>query len=413
MAENEDFRPLRSKRKAITALLPYAVWQERDGQPEMFNVILHAVRASKMSEFMWRYVGQSVGTLLSVASPRAFLLASPHTFWRSGCDENVVRQWVTAVSAVPYTEEVAQSVVEMLLVIVSSDKLSRYITADIWTWFTKHPSLPPVCSGRYVATKAYAIKAVRELKNTEILKLYFLLVWSEWNCVLEEPKPSSLWSLTHGISLSCPSSGNAPDYRLTESSHEVSCNFCLMQIAIQENFVGAWRKTHREDLVRHLDHVLTQLSRELEYFKQHDPETNADDLTRRWNQYTILRRTLLETDVWAGCMFHFNTNYAPLCANSYPGCSQNRARRVCVHTFSRARCLAPGMPNTPTPCFVRASTSVQHVVTFQGFLRLQILSTIHMLDSVSISLSFIYTFHLRLHMPHGSCFLLSSSSSIR
>ena len=413
MAENEDYRPLRSKRKAITALLPYAIWQERDGQPEMFNAVLCATRASGMSMFMWGYITQSFNTLLG-ASPRAIILALPHVPWWSKGAESLVQQWVATVSAIPYTEEVAQSVVDMLLQILPNSNLLRYITTDIWTWLTKQPSLPPVCSGRYTVTSASAIKAVRALRDIEVLKSYLLLVWSEWNSVLsEDPKHSLSWSVIHGISFSCPLSGSAPDYCLTDSSPEISCNFCMMQISIQEDFGGDWRKIHREELVRHLDHVLAQLSRGLEYFKRHDPDTNADDLTRRWDQYGILRRTLLETGVLAGCMSHFNTNYAPLCANSYPGCSQDRAPRVCVHTFSRARCLAPGTLDTPTPCFVRVSASVQHVVTFQGFLRLHILSTIHMFDSVSISPSFIYTFHLRLHMLHGSCFLLSSSSSIR
>ena len=51
---------------------------------------------------------------------------------------------------------------------------------------------------------------------------------------------------------------------------------------------------HRADLVHHLDHVLAQLDRDLEYLKQHNPETSADDLPRRRKLYQILRETLLE-----------------------------------------------------------------------------------------------------------------------
>ena len=37
MIEAEDYHSLQSEHKAITALLPYAVWQERDGKPEMLE----------------------------------------------------------------------------------------------------------------------------------------------------------------------------------------------------------------------------------------------------------------------------------------------------------------------------------------------------------------------------------------
>ena len=40
LVEAEDHDPLQFKRKAISALLLYAVWQERDGRPEMLATIL-------------------------------------------------------------------------------------------------------------------------------------------------------------------------------------------------------------------------------------------------------------------------------------------------------------------------------------------------------------------------------------
>ena len=77
MAEAEDYRPLESKRMAITTLLPYAVWQERDGQPETLDTIIRAIRASRMRDFMWYRVNFFFSTLLSEASPRAIMLTSP------------------------------------------------------------------------------------------------------------------------------------------------------------------------------------------------------------------------------------------------------------------------------------------------------------------------------------------------
>ena len=113
MTETEDHRSLRSKRKAITAFLPYAVRQERDGHPEMLDTIFHAVRASKMVLFMWRYA-------------------------ETGGD--LVQWWAATTLAVPHTEDVAQSVVDTLLQIARRDELVWYIPTDLWSWLTKRSS---------------------------------------------------------------------------------------------------------------------------------------------------------------------------------------------------------------------------------------------------------------------------------
>ena len=294
MAETDDYRPLRSKRKAITALLPYAVWQERDRQPEMFDIILRAVRASRMSEFMWCYIGQSVRTMFSVASPRAIVLASPHIAWsRFACSGDLVRRWIATASVAPYTEETTHSVVDTLLQVASCDRSSRYITADTWTWLAKGPFLPPVCSGRDVGTSAHVINEVRALKDVEVLKSYLLLVWSEWNGVLSRDHNPS--GEVHDTAFNCPFSSGKPNSHLSNTYLVVSCSLCLMQISIREDFGSVGMEHHRADLVHRLDHVLAQLDRGLEYLEQHNPETDADDLQRRKDQYRILRETLLET----------------------------------------------------------------------------------------------------------------------
>ena len=66
VAEAEDYLTLRFKHETITTLLPYAVWQERYGKPEMLSMILHAARASGMLWFMWYRVNEFFSTLLSV-----------------------------------------------------------------------------------------------------------------------------------------------------------------------------------------------------------------------------------------------------------------------------------------------------------------------------------------------------------
>ena len=255
MAESENHRPLQAKRKAISALLPYAVWRERDGRPDILDMILCAARASRMYMFTWAHVSQFAITRLPKASSRAIILASPQVSWFSN-RMNLIRSWAVAVSATPLTDEVAASVVDTLLQIASQDELGPYIPVKIWSWLTTMPSLPLVCRGRCFGTRACVVKAVRALKDIEILKSYLLLVWSEWDI---------LW----------------PD------------GFIEMCTSIQEDFCGIEMEHHRADLIQRLDHVIGQLDRGLEYIKQHEPSFNECDVRRGEGQYRELRETLL------------------------------------------------------------------------------------------------------------------------
>ena len=300
MTEAGDHKSLTSKRGAISALLPYAVRQERGGQPEMFDTIIRAAGASRSSLFNPRF-SQSVSIVFSGANPRAITLVSPHIPWYQRENESAL-QWEAAVSAVPHTEEVVQSVVETLLQLASVRRPSQHITRAIWTWLTKQPSLPPVCSGRDAGTSTCVVKAVRALKDVDILKSYLLLVWSEWNDIFSVgPHDMSRHSLAyvHGTTSNCPFSSSTSSLYRPNTSDTISCSFCLMQISIQEDFGGVEMGHHRADLIHHLDRVLAQLDRGPEYLKQHDPETDAGAPPRRRNQYKILREMLLETNTKA------------------------------------------------------------------------------------------------------------------
>ena len=182
MINSEDRGPLQSKRKAITTLLPYAIRRERDGQPDMLDIFLRAARASNEWAFTWHQFRGYADGLLREASPRAVVLVLPFISWDwLTYQEDWIQRWAWAVSAAPDTERVAQSVVDTLLQIASKEKLLPYIPVNIWSWLTKQPRLPAICLGRNVGTSAHVVKAVRALKDIEILKSYFLLVWSEWN----------------------------------------------------------------------------------------------------------------------------------------------------------------------------------------------------------------------------------------
>jgi len=256
MAEAEDLDELCSKRKAITALLPYAVWQERDGQPEMLDTLLHAARASRVLWFRWYHISEFASTLFSKATSYAIVLTSPYIPWgHLGGRGNLVQQWAEATSRVPYTQEVAQDVVDVLLHIASQDALSPYIPIDVWSWLKKQPALPPICLGRYIGTDSDVIKVVWGLKDIEVIKSYLLLTWSEWDTF-------------DGFKEVCASMG--------------------------DNFGGVGGGCHRADLVQRLDYILVQLDQGLEHLNQHNPNISGRSLQVMKDQYQKLRETLLE-----------------------------------------------------------------------------------------------------------------------
>ena len=263
MAETGDPDELRSKRKAVTALLPYAIWQERGGEPLMLNTFLRAAQASGMMYFTWHRIDRFASTLLSEASPRAIVLASPHIPWYLLTDRrDLVQQWAAATSLVPYTEEVARSVVDTLLQVASRRKLLPYITADLWAWLKKRPSLPPVCAGRYYGTYLHVTKAVRKLEDVEVLKSYLLIVWSEWDAIWNE-----------GFDQICAS--------------------------IRGDLSGTRMDRHCVDLIQRLDHVLGELDQGLEYLQQRNHNLREYDFQLMESQYRELREMLPEVDTEA------------------------------------------------------------------------------------------------------------------
>ena len=253
-----NYQLIQSKHKAINALLPYAALQEHGGKPEILDAFLSAARASKMLKFEWPRTRDYAGTLFSKASPHGIILGSPYIRWCYLTDRgDLVQQWAAAASAVPYTEEIAQSVVDTLLQIALYTHLSPYIPTNTWLWLTKQPSLPPICRGWHYGTCLPVAKAVRKLKDIEITKSYFLLVWSEWGY-------------------------------LTDDAFNESC------ASIYEDFSETWGGWHQAKLIQHLDHILTQLDHGLEHLQQCNPNLDGSDLQTMNDQYRKLKDILLE-----------------------------------------------------------------------------------------------------------------------
>jgi len=261
LAEADDYHSLRFKRKAMVSLFPYAVWQERDGRPEMLDAILHAARASKERQLTWNRIIPAAVKLFSGASPRGIILASPHIPWGRLTDGgDLVQRWGTAVSAVQYTNNLGESVVDVLLQITSVDGLVSSIPVDVWSWLTKQPPLSLTCLGRYVGTRSHVVKAVRALKDVEVLKSYFLLVWSEWD--------------------------DLRDHR----------GFDRMCASIREDLSEAGMRNHRTELIQRLDHVLGELDRGLAHLMQQNPDLGKYDLWKMKRRYKKLRELLLEAE---------------------------------------------------------------------------------------------------------------------
>ncbi|KAF9780489.1 hypothetical protein BJ322DRAFT_295883 [Thelephora terrestris] len=274
MARRSDPYEIECKRKAITALFPYAVWRERDMKHEMMDAFLTVFLVSNPTTSLWHPIVQFIGTLFKALSPQAIVVTSPHVPWyRVADDESVVTAWAAATLAIQYTEvvdreiieEVERRVVDALLQIASVDSLRPHVPDDSWSWLNKRPSLPPVCLGRSMATKKHVVRRVGELEDVEILKSYLVLVWSEWDPI------------------GSPKLDPAGSHR------------CLreMQLVISRNFRGDGMQAHRKDLVDHLVRVLGQLGRGLEDLKEGKPWIDEDDVERAKVQYLKLRDVLL------------------------------------------------------------------------------------------------------------------------
>ena len=267
IVEGADPKLVRSKLEAISTVLPYSVFLEQGGRPEMLDAVLDAFRASDSLRPIWDHAQPYLHSLLSRPNHpplhRAIMLTSPYIDWASElCDEIMVSRWVAVTSAAAYTEAVGQSVVDTLLQIAQVYLLRPHIPVDIWTWLKKRPSLPPVCWGRRCGTTFDIVYQIQRLRDIEILKSYFLLVWSEWDCLY--------FSGLNG-----------------------------MRIAISEDFGGIGMWCHREDLIERLDYVLGQLERGWEFLHRNSPSVDEDDVRVAKADYGKLKERLLEVDMKA------------------------------------------------------------------------------------------------------------------
>ena len=263
MIKAADSDMILSKRKAINTLLPYAIYLEQRGQQGMFDTILRAARVSNSKpsntgKFIWGQVVLYISRLFEKRSPtsldRVITLIAPYVPWdgahRKGAE--VVR-WATAASTIPYTEEVGASVVDVLFQIAWVDPLRPHIPTDMWGWLKRRPPLPSMYDGLPKGGSENTVVHVRRLRDIDVLKSYFLLVW--------------------GLRYT-------PD---SDGTH-------AMKTSIREDFGGVEMEQHRKDLLERLEYIIPSVDRRL--VSEHDEVLALSQQQKKY--YTKLRDTLLE-----------------------------------------------------------------------------------------------------------------------
>lgn len=246
-----------SKHNAICALLPYAILLENHGQQRVANAIMHVVRASKDYYFMSPTPPPYITTLLGKpTSPfRNWLitLLGPCAGWGDGLHgEDTAVGWATAASTVPDAEEVVRSVIGTLMQITDIDSIRLHIPIETWAWLKKWRSLPVADWGKFPKATPDAVRYIRGLGDLEIMRSYFLLVFSDW----------------------C----GAP----ADTFHEV-------ESSIKGEFGGIGMQCQREDLLNQLDSVREEVHAKRE-------RNGEDHCSVKLDQYWRLKKVLLEMD---------------------------------------------------------------------------------------------------------------------
>jgi len=268
MVDTNNPASIYSKRKAIAAFILYTVQQGQDGEHEMPNVFLHLAKATKQPNPTQVHTEQPPAPVLPngespVSMKTVFILLSPHLPWKELANsQHLVQLWTSAISAVPYTDEIAQSVVDTLLQIAANTSLQ--LPTDVWPWLNKCPPLPPVCKGRQWGSSLSAIQTILGLRDIGTLTSYLSLIWSEWGYFNKR-------------------------------------GYDTMIVLIREEFSGIRMEYHRKRLLQRLDYILGQLDQGLEHLQRQKPSISESAFMIMNEEKRQLKETLLEVDWKATC----------------------------------------------------------------------------------------------------------------
>ena len=226
----------------------------------MLEANVYAARVSGRGWHIRPCIKALIGKSGTPSLNRAIILMLPCLDWDDEwADETTVTWWAAAALALPYTEEVGQSVVDVMLQIASCGSLRPHIPIDIWVWLKKRPSLPPWSLGRFNAVYSDAIDHIRGLGDIEILKSYFLVVWSEWRDLSNDHLERA-------------------------------------EVLIREDFGGIEMGDHRKDLIERVHHILGELGQGFAYLKLRLPSYYLGHVEPTMKLYKRLERVLLEVD---------------------------------------------------------------------------------------------------------------------
>lgn len=256
MVEAADPDPIQHKRKAISALFPYAVALERRGQRGMLDAFSRAARASNSDRFMWWHIKPFIATLFIKPDPPSLSwvlgLISPRLLWHDQPHDDLVVAWPAAGPS--YAEEADRSLVDELLRLAFVAPMRPFLP------ITHHE-----LSRRFMGTGGDLVRQVRALGDIRVLKSYLILAWSDWDHI---------------------------------RIHDQSEGFAEMEISIQEDFSGIGMGRHREGLIKRLDHVLERLDHLLGRDKPENISVQRaagyDKLQMVKESYKGLKRVLLE-----------------------------------------------------------------------------------------------------------------------
>ena len=316
MVEASDLSKLYTKAQAITALFPYATKQEQSGQHELLSLSLRALSAMDYQHgYMWNVIEPFITTLLNEESPtilkQTAILASPYLKWAEFTDsKHLIQLLVVATSAVTYTDEIGQSMVDTLLQIASHHNLQPHISSSMWLWLGKCPLLPPVCRGHYLGGKYGVVKMVQSLGDIQILKSYLFHIWSEWDHL-------EVWC--------------------SELSHFDGSGLPGMCALIREDFGGIGMRSHQKELLERLDYILGQLDLGLDYLQQYKPSLTKSHVQKMKEQYGGLKKVLVEVDRTADIL---------ICEPSLLSISFS------LLTFNRSRISLSSYVLNPSPMFI-------------------------------------------------------------
>lgn len=138
--------------------------------------------------------------------------------------DSMMQHWIATASALHYTDDVGESVVDTLLRMAFRDGLRQHIPVDAWDWLKKRPDLRPDHRGLKFRTNLQVFEAVLEVGDLELIISYLSIVWSrKWS-----------WSYPEG--------------------------FTVVLGFIRSGLRGIGGVGYQEDLIKRLDDVLSQMN---------------------------------------------------------------------------------------------------------------------------------------------------------